>query len=151
MRPHSSRLCGLWIDIQSLWGQRSESLDPVALFRFAMTGLFPVNLFYYKNRKILQGIAFRVKMSSHWFFQTSMFNIRSIAIHSYVERIHCFSRILFITFCTFDHMDNIGCFTICQGFAGRHFASSRALKPFYRLDVITRFTTCLLAPGIRIV
>ena len=50
--------------------------------------------------------------------------------------------------CTFDHIDHIGCFTVCQGFDWTRFPSHRALKPFYWFDVITHLTTCLLAPGI---
>ena len=107
---HSSKFCGLWIEIESLWGQQSESLDSVAFFHFVIASFLRVNLFNYENRKILQGVSFRVKISSHWFFQISMFNIRSMAIHSYVERILCFSNILFVTF---DHIDHIGCFTVC--------------------------------------
>ena len=148
---HSSGFCGLWIEIESLWGQRSKGLDPVALLRSAMTGPFPVNLFDYKNGKIPQGVALGVKMSSYRFFQTSMFNIRSMAIHTYVERILRFSNILFIAFCTFDHIDHIRCFAICRGFDGIYCPSDRALKPFYRFDVFTRFTTCMLAPGIPLV
>ena len=52
-------------------------------------------------------MAFRVEVSSHWFFQTSMFNIRSVAVHSYVERILCFSNILFLTFYALDHVDHV--------------------------------------------
>ena len=58
----------------------------------------------------------RCSMECHWFFQPLMFNIRLIAIHSYVECILCFSNILFLALCTFDHMDHIECFTIVRGF-----------------------------------
>ena len=78
---YSSKFCGLWIEIESLWCHRLRSLNPVALFRPVIAGLFPVDLFHYENREILQGVAFRVEMSSHWFLQTSMSNIQSMAIH----------------------------------------------------------------------
>ena len=103
-----SRFCGLLIEIEYFWGQRLEGLDPVALFYSAMTSLVPVNLFDYENRKILQGVAFKDKMSSHWFVQTAMFNIQSMAIHSYIKHILRFSYILFVTFYTFNHIDHIG-------------------------------------------
>ena len=38
----------LQIEIESLWGQQSESLDPVAFFHPVKVSLFPVNLFDYK-------------------------------------------------------------------------------------------------------
>ena len=40
----------------------SESLNPVAFFRFAKVHLLHVDLFDHKNRKILQGVAFGIKM-----------------------------------------------------------------------------------------
>ena len=61
---YSSKFCGLWIESESLWGQRSESLNPVALFRSAVAGLFPVNLFNYENRKVLQGVASELKWAA---------------------------------------------------------------------------------------
>ena len=130
--------------------EESQS-STVALFRSAIATLFPVNLFNYENRKMLQRVAFRVKMSSYWFCQTLMFNIRSMAIHPYVELILRFSNILFVTFCTFDHICHIGCFAVCRGFDWIHFPSGWALKLLYCFDVITGLTKCLLTPGIPLV
>ena len=78
MRQSVLQIRRLLIEIEYLWGQQLESLDPVALFCSAIASLFPINLFHYENKKILQEVTFRVKMSSNLFFQTSMFNIRSI-------------------------------------------------------------------------
>ena len=86
------------MEVQSLRGQRSERLNPVTFFRFAKVRLLPVDLFDHKDRKILQGVAIGIKMIFHWLIQMSMFNIWSMAIHSYVERILSFSNILFLTF-----------------------------------------------------
>lgn len=129
-------------------GQAIRSLDPVALFHFAIVNLLPVDLFNYKTRKILQGVAFSVKMTSYWFFQQSMFNIWSMAIHLYVKCILCYSNILFIAFCTFDYIDHISCVSICSGFDWIGFPSDQALEIVYWFDVITHLTMSLLALGI---
>ena len=47
------QLCGLWIEVKSLWDQQSESPDPMALFCFPKVHLFLVDLFDHKDRKIL--------------------------------------------------------------------------------------------------
>ena len=39
-----------------------------------------------------------------------MLNTQSVAIHLYVEHILRFSNILYVTFCTVDHIDHIGYF-----------------------------------------
>ena len=64
-----------------------------------------MNLFDYKIKKIFQGVAFRTKMISYWFFHPLMFNIRLMAIHSYVDHMLHFSNILFLESCTFDNTD----------------------------------------------
>ena len=70
-----------------------------------------MDLFDHKNRKILQGVAIGIKMICHWLIQRSMFNIQSMAIHSYVELILSFSNILFFTFQTPNHVDHVGSLT----------------------------------------
>ena len=70
----------------------------MAFFRFVKIRLLPVDLFDHKNRNTLQGVAFGIKMTSHWLFQTLTFNMRSMAIHSYVECILGFSNLLFPAF-----------------------------------------------------
>ena len=59
---------------------------------FVKVRLLPVDLFNHKNRKILQGVAFGIKMSSDWLVQKMMFNIWSMAIHSYVKHILSFTK-----------------------------------------------------------
>ena len=46
----------------------------MALFHFPKVRLLLVDLFDHKDREILQGVAFGIEMTSHWLFQTSMFN-----------------------------------------------------------------------------
>ena len=73
-------------------------------------------LLYYINRNIFQGVACRIEMFCDRFLQTSVFDIQTMAIHLYVERILCLSYVLFFTFVTLDNVDHVGCFTICRGF-----------------------------------
>ena len=47
----SFQFSGLWIEVQSLGGQWSESLNPVAFFRFAKVRLLHVDLFDHKIEK----------------------------------------------------------------------------------------------------
>ena len=108
----SSGLQGLQFEIQSLRGQRLESLDPVAFFHFVKSGLLPLYLLYYVNREVFQGVACRIKMFCHQFLQTSMFDIRMVAIHTYVEHILCLSYILF--FLHFLHLITQTTFDILQ-------------------------------------
>ena len=46
----------LWVDVQTIWCQRSERPNPVALFMSAKIRVIPEELFNYKNRQILQGM-----------------------------------------------------------------------------------------------
>ena len=76
MGPSLFQFCGLWIEVKSLWDQRSESPDPMALFCFPKVCRLLVDLFDHKDREILQGSqAFGIEMTSHWFFQMSMFKV----------------------------------------------------------------------------
>ena len=145
------QFCGLWIEVKSLWDQWSESLDPVGFFRFAKVRLLPMDLFDHKHRKILQGVAFKVEVTSHWLFQMSMLNIWSMAVHSYVECILCFSNILFFTFYTLDHVHHVSRRTVGRGFYWICFPGDRALESLYRLDVLTGLTMNLLALRIPLV
>ena len=85
----------LWFEIQSLWGQHPESLDPVTFFRSVKVGLFPMYLLYYQSKKISREWyqACGVKTFGHWLFQIWM-----VAIHSYMEHILRFSYVLFLEF-----------------------------------------------------
>ena len=48
----SFQFSGLWIEVESLEGQRSKSLSLVAFFRFANVYHLPVDLFHHKYKKI---------------------------------------------------------------------------------------------------
>ena len=86
---------GLRIEIESLRCQRTESPDPVAFFPFAKGSLLPVDLLYYKNRKVFQIVAIRIEVLCPWFFQTLMVNIRPVTIQAYMERNLGFIHVLF--------------------------------------------------------
>ena len=141
----------LLIEIESLWGQQSKSLDPVALFRLSKISLLAVDLFYYKNREILLGVVFEYKMTVYWFIQPLMSNMQSVTIHSYTVYILCFSNILVFTPFTFDHIDYIGCLTICRDLNWILFPSNQAFEPFHHFNVVTGLTVYLLALEISLV
>ena len=63
---------------------------------------------------------------------------------TYVERILCFSNVLFIAFFAFNHIDHVSRFAISRGFYWICFPSDRALEHLNRLDVVTTLTTSLL-------
>ena len=96
-------------------------------FSFPKVHLLLVDLFDHKDREILPGVAFRIEMTSHWLFQTSMFNVRSMVVHSYVEHVLWFSHILFVTFCTLNHVDHVSRLTVSHGFYWICFPNDRAL------------------------
>ena len=87
-------------------------------------------------------------MTSHWLFQTSMFNIELMVAHLYVECIVCFSNILFLAFYSFDDIYLSSFITNICGFYWLWFPSDWGLKSLFWLEVVTGFATNLLAPGI---
>ena len=79
-------------------GASDRRFNPVAFFHFAKSSPPPSGSVPSQKLKDPEGVAFGIEITSHWRFQTLVFDIRSMAIHSYVEHILGFSNILFLTF-----------------------------------------------------
>ena len=76
------------------------------------------------------------------FFQTSVLNIQSVTIHSYVESILHFSYILYCGFGTFNHIDHVGHFAVSQSFI------QYTLSVSHSSNVPTRLIGYLTALGV---
>ena len=85
-----------------------------------------------------------IKMLGYWFFQTSVLNVRSMAIHSHVEGILHFSGILDCTFSTLDHIDHIGRLAVGQSFDMVYLPSYWTLKCIDHSNMSIHFM-CLMA------
>ena len=85
---------GLWIQVETVWSQGSESLDAIALFRSTKRCILFPNLLDYHNGEIVNGVIRLIEMMSNWFIQTLVFNTQPVAIQTYAERIFSFSNIL---------------------------------------------------------
>ena len=95
-------------------------------------------IFNYKNRKMLQGMACRIKLFGYWFFQMSMFDVQPMTsnVVSIVQR---------------DHIDHVGCFAVGCSFNSVRFPSNRAFKYVHCFDVATHLTTGLMVLGVPLI
>ena len=87
-------------------------------------------------------------MFSYQFFYTSVLNVQSMTIHSYVEGILCFPYILDCTFITLDHIDHVGRLAVSRSFDTMYLPSNWTFKFNHSFYMLAHFTACLMALGI---
>ena len=116
------------IDVQTVWGQRPELVDPVVVFLSLKNCILFVDLLNHHVGRVIDKVVQLMKMESHMFVQTLVFFIQPVAIRMYLDRIFGFSRILFATFHAFYKVDHTTGFTDHCCFDSKPLVSDGAFK-----------------------
>ena len=83
-----------FIQIESVWRQRSEGEDPIAFSFLSPLFAVPVNLLYPHHFQIFHGVVQLAEVGCNWLFRLPRPDVGAVSIHPGVQGILRLSNIL---------------------------------------------------------
>ena len=74
-----------FIQIESVWRQRSEGEDPIAFSFLSPLFAVPVNLLYPHHFQIFHGVVWLAEVGRNWLFRLPRPDVRAVSIHPGVQ------------------------------------------------------------------
>ena len=96
-----------FIQIESVWRQRSEGEDPIAFSFLSPLFAVPVNLLYPHHFQIFHGVVRLVEVGRNWLFRLPRPDVGAVSIHPGVQSVLSLSNILQTTLFACRKIDQI--------------------------------------------
>ena len=102
--------CCLGFQVQPIWCQWFELVDPVALSHLSQVCIRAPHLLYHHDSEVFQRVAWGV---SYWLLSSSILYVTSVSVEVNVEGVLCFSHVLLLASSASNYVDDVAGLACC--------------------------------------
>ena len=74
----------LRLQVEAIWGQQFQHVDPVTLPQFVVHFVIPPHFFDDLDGKVIESASDQIKMYRNWFVREVMTMVQSMPVHSHM-------------------------------------------------------------------